>query len=367
MRLLHKFARLWYIYLLVLIALPVAAVFFGKQRLSEYQSFAYLLVSRQPYITSLSTSNDITYLTPAQNEANFLNELIQSQSFCVKVAQDSDLAKVYDLSTQSGQVAVAQRIQASIEVTVAAGPSALTIMVRDKNPVIAQQLANGVIKQFAIYDAGQSLQLDQQAETFYQKQLDQAVTDQNKDIDAIQAYARANPGVRVDGAATDPTVQKLQNQLKIDSDRVTSFQTTLAAIRIDMEAAQSGISNNLKVQDAPSLPQKPTVQSKQLIVYGAGGLTLAVVLVGLAVWLQALFDRKLYTADDVTTVFDELDRDVPIIETVPPVGGKRSRGNGSDAQSPVARMLVPWAAPAGSGAPNNRPEMAVDAEWEDRG
>src|SRR5262249_20601501 len=154
------------------------------------------------------------------------------------------------------------------------GPNGLSITVQDKDPTITQQMAGSLIAQFVAYDADRQLSYDNQAQTFYQGQLNAAsslVDDDNKKIDS---YKRAHPDLLSDPIKqqADTELQQLNAQRDQDQMNKTSLQNTLTTILLDKAAAQQGASNNLSIQDEPSSPAPTKIESKQLMFYAVLGL-----------------------------------------------------------------------------------------------
>jgi hypothetical protein len=191
------------------------------------------------------------------------------------------------------------------------------------------------------YDADRQLSSDKQAETFYQGQLTAAQTSLAEDLKQINKYVQAHPELSNSGKQqADAQYQQLSQQVKQDQDSITSLQGTLTAIQLDKAAAQQGVSSNLITQDQPSTPALAKIESKQLVFYGALGLAAALLLVVVIVGIQTIVDNKVRSTDDLQTIFDEMDWDAPIIESIPvmPNGPKDSRSSQS---TPLIALLAP--------------------------
>lgn len=350
MKFLRIFVKRWYLYALLIVILPAGATLYGRQHLRTYQSSAYILVYRAAFLDSLDSQGYNSYLSPAQNEQNFILELIDSQAFTGKVAADTSLAQIYDLTTDAGEAAAVARIRTDTAVSASQnGPNGLTILVQDKDPIVTQQIAKSLIKQFVSYDANRQLQYDNQAETFYQGQLTTAKNTLKVDNNQVQAYKNAHPALAdPTKLASDAQYQQLMQQVTQDTANVTSLSSTITAIQLDAAAAKSGYSNSLTVQDEPSTPQLAAIQSKQLIFYAVLGLVAALVLVIVIVGAQTIVDNKVRSTDDLQTIFDEMDWDAPIVESIPvmPTGAKNSKTSQS---TPLVALLGP-------GSPNDERE-----------
>ena len=200
------------------------------------------------------------------------------------------------------------------------------------------------------YDASRQVEYDNQAEAFYQGQLNTSKDALSADLKQVNAYVKSHPGLASDPIKqqSDAQYQQLNQQVKQDQDNVTNLQSTLTSIQLDKAAALAGASNNLSIQDSPSTPAQASIQSKQLIFYAVLGLAAAILLIIIIVGVQAIVDNKVRSTDDLQTIFDEMDWDAPIIESIPvmPNGPKNSKTSQS---TPLVALLGP-------GSPNDERE-----------
>lgn len=348
MRLAATLYRRRYLYLLVLIVMPIGVALFGRHQLSVYESSAYISVSRSAYLSQIKSQYYNSFLSPATNEVNVMVELLQSETFAADVASNTPLAQYYDLTTSVGRGAAAQRVRNDTMITASTlGPDTLTVTVQDKDPLVAQQVASSFIAQVVANDNQSELDLDKQASTFFTQQLTAAKALLAQDQTRQASYETAHPEVKA-SPQLDPQYQQLLAQVKQDGDNVTSLQTTLNQIGLDQAAARAGISN-IKVQDAPAFPTKTTFATKTLIFFALGGLAGALLLVLAIAGVYTLVNRRVYSVDDVRAVFADLDIDPPHVEPLPMLsgGGWKSPGKSSRG-SPVGRALAPLLGPRAS-------------------
>ena len=85
-----------------------------------------------------------------------------------------------------------------------------------------------------------------------------------------------------------------------------------------------------------------------MIFYAVLGLVVAILLVVIIVGVQTIVDNKVRSTDDLQTIFDEMDWDAPIIESIPVMqnGAKNSKTSQS---TPLVALLAP-------GSPNDERE-----------
>jgi len=192
------------------------------------------------------------------------------------------------------------------------------------------------------YDAERQLKYDDQAASFYQGQLDATRGRLAQDLKTINNYLHAHPELLNSGSKqqADTQYQQLAVQVKQDQDGAISLQGTLSAIQLDKAAAQQGASNNLSIQDPPSKPASAKIESKQLVFYGVLGLAAALLFTLIVVGAQAIIDNKVRSTDDLQTIFDEMDWDAPIIESIP-VMQNGPKNSGSSQSTPLVALLAP--------------------------
>jgi uncharacterized protein involved in exopolysaccharide biosynthesis len=308
MRFLRTAFEHWYLYLIPIIVIPILVTAYGLDKLTLYQSTAGLYVDK-PVLLSTDQTGWNTYLSPAQNEATEMVQLLSSQNFVAAVAAKTDLAQRYDLSTDAGKALVYARIIAEVAVVPSGiGPNILTITVSDKEPHLAQQLVQALLVYYPEYYQKHRLALDQEALTFDQAQLQVATDAVAADTAKIQGYCRLHP----DACATsstqiDPALAQLQSQLTQDQQAETNYKASVNSISLDMQATDASSSTFFTVTDPPQLPSKPTLEKKKLVLtYTGGGLAAALALVALIVLIRTQLDRKVYAEDDLVAIQEDL-------------------------------------------------------------
>ncbi|MGH2515141.1 MAG: hypothetical protein ACRDHP_05750, partial [Ktedonobacterales bacterium] len=96
------------------------------------------------------------------------------------------------------------------------------------------------------------------------------------------------------------------------------------------------------VSDQPRLPLNTTLHLKKLAIYPLLGFAAALALVLLIVGIQTVADRRVYSTQDLKTVTEDMDLDIPIVESVPMLRSiGRSNGHDEDADGSISGILVP--------------------------
>jgi uncharacterized protein involved in exopolysaccharide biosynthesis len=281
---------------------------YGFDKLTLYTSSATLYVDR-PVVPSSAQTSWNPYLTPAQNEATDMLQLLSSQTFVVGVAAKTDLARRYDLSTDAGKAQAYTRIVTEVSIVPSGeGRNILTVGISDKEPHLAQQIVSALLTTYMTYYQTHRLDLDQQAQTYYQGQLVTATGAVAQDSTKLQEYCRqhldsCNSATQI----IDPTLAQLQSQLAQDQQTVTDLKSTLTKISNDMLGTSTSVSELFNVMDPPRVATKPALEKKKLLTtYTGGGLAAALALVALIVFIRTQLDRKVYAEDDLRIIQEDL-------------------------------------------------------------
>ena len=340
MRFLSKFFKRWYLYMVPLIVIPIVVTMYAKNTLSVYESTALLYVTNP----TNGASGFNAYLSPAQNGANVMLEALQIESFCVSVAKSTDLASTYQLDAQWGQDAATARIQSEVTVTpTAVGQNLVTIAVDDKSPQMAQQIAAAVITQFSTYFSKTQLIFDQQNLSLYQGQLQGAQSKLQQDQTRLKQYLDIHPEdvQNPSAATTDPTLNSYNEAVTQDQQAVSELSAKINAIQLE-EDSLSGGSSFFIVSDAPRVPLRTTLHLKKLIVYPIGGLAGALALIALIVGIQTFLDKRVYSTQDLKSIVEDMDLNIPAIESIPVLRGIGQRtSQDTDMDGSVNGVLVP--------------------------
>lgn len=342
MRYVRTFLKRWYLYVIPMVVLPVVVTVYGYGKLMLYNSTALLYVDKPVFLSNQDFGWN-PYLTPAQNEAMSMGELLQSETFVDGVAARTDLAATYNLDTRIGKDEAFGRIAPEVTISASAtGPNVMLLSVTDKNPRIAQQVAAALLDQYSAYYEDHRLELDRQAVTLDTQQLAAAQGELNQASQRVQEYLYAHPGVPA-SSNTDPQLAQLQAQVTQDQSQVSQLSGQLATVKQDMLATSSPASGLFRVLDEPQVPLQATIAKKKLLLYTGGGLAAALALVGLIVAGLTQLDRKVYLAADLRVIADELELDLPAIETLPVILGIEHGGhaNGDAEDDSIDGILMP--------------------------
>ena len=317
MRFLAKLLKHWYLYLIPVLLLPVAGTLYGKQKLSVYETSALLHVNSSDALTGTNTDFN-SFVSPAQNGADLMNQLLLGTSFVISLAQSTDLAKQFDLTDRTDRGIVATRIRGDVVIyPTGVGGNLVTLTVDDKSPTIALQVATALLSSSSNYIEGHRLAQDQINEAFIQQQLDQVQAKIATDVKKLQDYIAAHPNAGALGSPPDAQLQQLQEAYQTDQTTWVKLQDQMRSIKSDEAAANSRTSTVFDVLDAPLPPLRPTLHLKGLIPYTGGGLAAALALILLIVGTQTFLDRKVYSTRDLRNITEEMELDIPVLTEIP--------------------------------------------------
>ena len=266
-------------------------------------------------------------LTPAENQALILNDLIATLSFREAVARS-----VWPSDGQGGE----QRVREQVSV-IASGTNLLTLEAREDDAVTAQALVAGVISQFDI-------EIQEAAATEATRQLAsilagrlQALEEFNARHTELFAYIDANPTVLVVSEplgtiVEDPAYARLVTRYEAQSERVDALYRQYEAALLVASTLQADQQAAFTVQDQPALPTAPTPATiVERVKLPAAGAALGVAISAAYLALAAYGSRRLESAEDLAPF------DVRLLGEIPVLHGRLVRDN--------KRLLpsAPWA------------------------
>ena len=288
-RFLVKLVKYWYLYLIPILLIPTAATIYGLRKESTYESTASLFVTKQTIIKSLGPQDENIYATTAQNVSDQMGQLLQTSSFLIDVAQDTSLNVNHSLDNPEGQAAdlgptpaqsaAVSRIWGHINASANQTSNIVFITSEDKDPHVAQQLTNGVIKEFSVFYAKKEQTTLESAQAGLGQQLKDIKEKLDKDTQERDDYLSKHPKVADPvAAASDPTWQALVNQVKADLDSQSSTKNDYDQVNLQLAQVNAGTPYELQLQDPATLPTGQTVEVSKVVIYPLGALVVGLIL-----------------------------------------------------------------------------------------
>lgn len=279
------------LFLFLLIIIPTLGIGYAiDQRQIDFQSTGTVWAEKPAY---LNTGQDWSqYMTPAENQAQNVQEFLQTNSFALDILRQTDLNSQLGTDVLAQQTLTAFRKNISVR---AVGSHLLTISYTDTSPRVAQQVVTAIIDTFNKEVLANATSSGSVTIAFYQKQLDDVNAKLADTTAAIRAYLDAHPELgRPTGdtlnqmiastsfAAQNPQFVNLVQQQGALQKQQQSYQSTIDQLTLSKDAAPIGTQQSFRVMDAPGLPTKPISSLKKFALsIGLGvGAALGFVIAG---------------------------------------------------------------------------------------
>jgi uncharacterized protein involved in exopolysaccharide biosynthesis len=322
--------------LVMLVASGVGAYYYS---VTTYEARTRIWVDK-PVLSNLLDQNVQTYgVTPsaAQTEANKLSQLVQADSFMASVIEGTVAAQ--DLTgAPDHDREVIDKIRSKIAVSVP-GPNTLTVLFRDKNPLLCQQIVQATVDKFENWNL--QAQIDQSSIQlqFYQKQLD-IYDERVKDIqhsldDFYQQYPRPEPG-----SPQHIELERIQRELEAARSVYAAAAAKIAQAGYLDTLTQNNHESQFQLMDKATVPEEPAVTLAAAVrFFGVGvGASIGALLamVAAVTWL----DPAIRSAEDLERLGQiQVLGVVPDLKHAASTGGGPSSAGGS-ATSPTADLLA---------------------------
>jgi len=291
-----------------------------------YDSSVRLWVERQ---TLVPDPNSNPYLTPAQEQAGVLTELVSTKYFDVKVGKRSPLAEAVRTSAATSQGGIRTRLmrllhlapepapltQSQVDdqvyntilastLVIPTGPEIITVTFGSGNSVMAQQVAQAIVDQYMDETLTNQRVAADAAVAFYTSQQKQSQADLSVADKAVDDYLLANPGQRSANAIPDARMLQLRRDDDAAHQRLQSVLDKLDQARLNRVALdQSGV-NGMRVLDKAEVPTAPSSIKKVILQAVGVGLVLAVLILVVGVLALTWLDSTIRRPQEVETILD---------------------------------------------------------------
>jgi uncharacterized protein involved in exopolysaccharide biosynthesis len=326
LRLLDTYFRHRWLYLIPIGLMTVGAAIylFGHQRL--YISSGMIFTERDPLLSSLTSVNQSTasWNTPAQDTANELSELIQTDAYIRAVIRGTDL----EAEMSKGNSVVEQtisKVRSRMWIWVA-GTNQVQISAAHPDPRIAYQLAQSAINVFVLWNINLNRTDSSTAQIFFQDLIQNYQTNVVAAQQALRSYLVSHPeplrGNRSDIEQFE--VKNLQDELNFAEARLDHALEKAEDARLANAQIESNVRQKYTLVDAPKIPDRSTTSKRQMARDSAIFLAAGVLLSGIAVVGTSLFDQSFRIPEEVPQLLS-----LPLLASLPDASlpdQKRSRG-----------------------------------------
>ena len=238
-------------------------------------------------------------------QATALGELLQTRSFDLAIAKDTDLPKHIGAPASDSQ-AMEDALYADISAHVSAtanGTNLFTISYPNKDPKIAQQVVQAVIKHFGVESAKYATGEGEQLLLVYQGQLKAAQQQVDATTQAAAQYM-ARHNLTATSAQADSQYQLLLQQAQQARDALANVQNNIDTINQQLIQLSSGSEGMYQIIDQPTVPTKPESRSKSLFMGLGVGLAIGLLLCLIYFFVTVRLDQSIYSADDISDIAD---------------------------------------------------------------
>jgi uncharacterized protein involved in exopolysaccharide biosynthesis len=324
-RYLGTFFRGRRIYIPVLLLL-LAATALGTYYLArtQYESTARIWVDK-PALQNVLDPNSPTGLlvSPGQQQADKLNQLLQTDSFVVAILTNTTSAG--RLTSDPDRDRVIKDVRGKIAVT-PLGSNTVKIAYTGNDPVLCQRMVQSTIDQFRTWDLTARVEQSAIERQFYEKQL-QIYQDQ------ADAAAKRVTDFQAEHPYPDPSspqyleLQGLQREMESARALLSTTRTKIEQANAANSLSNTSSQAEFQVLDAPTVPSRPAATLLRLVEYIGLGLLATFGFIFCAVAFATWQDTTIHNGDDL----ERLTR-VPLLDAIPRLGsaqfsgGERNRG-----------------------------------------
>jgi capsular polysaccharide biosynthesis protein len=303
----------------LLVIVPLATMVALRPKPAKWQSFAVIWVDQY---RPLYQDDRLSY-TPANSQAQLLNDFVHTHGFALNVAKATTLqSQIHD--PESENRAVTQIWQA-----VTAWPESndfVTVQVTMPTAELAYETARAVVAQFQDVLRQRMDEQSKVALQLYSDALTKAAARVQNSRDELAKYLAAHPelanrrpdsGILIE--SQDATLGRLSLQLSNDQDAYKSAADRYDSLNTTVAAGIQGQQLAFRVVDEPRMPLAPLGHSRLgMVVLPAFGLVMGLMLSGAVAVVVVITNRAVHGAPDVRGLLD-----LPVLAEVPELRRKR--------------------------------------------
>lgn len=250
------FQKYWAL-LLPIILVPLLALALTRSG-ETYRSTAVVWVSQPVAGESLSLGHSNPYITPAQNQAQVINDLLSTETFRVDVLNSSGLIP------PGTDPRIVRRAAGTLLVYAGtSGTNLVTVVAETGSADGAQALVSAVLSEYeeratAAFETSSVLTVG-----YYNQQLAIATQELTLRQEALANYVAENPEALDPSSSASLSLdyQTLADRADSQSRLVESLNETIQAINLRSASAPEAQTASFSIQDPASLPDAPLPSS----------------------------------------------------------------------------------------------------------
>ena len=305
-----------------LLLLLLAATLLGTYYLArtQYEATARIWVDKPPLDNLLDPNAPQGYiLSPGQQQADKLAQLLQTDSFILAVLTNTTLSG--RLTNDPDRERVVKDVRGKLAVA-PIGSNTVKITYTGNDPVLCRQVVQSTIDQLRARDLTARVEQSAIESRFYEKQLkiyqDQEVAAATRLEDFQDQHPYPDP--------SSPQYLQLQGlQRELESARALLNATRTKIEQANAANSLSDTSRQVEFQvlDAPTVPNRPAATLTRLLTYLALGLIASFGLIFLAVAFATWQDTTIRNGDDLARLTS-----VPLLDSIPHLAPDGTTGGG---------------------------------------
>lgn len=265
----------------------------------KYEATATLWALQRYSIIGASGPEADLSATPADTQATALTELLQTRTFALAVANQTDLKSTMSASVRANVDTLNDALFTEISKNVKVAPVAYSlyqITYDNQHSAVAQQVVAATVQRFGTVAMGFSTVEGQQLLAIYSDQLMKAQAAATSAFQVAATYLNQHPNA---ATAKDPEYTQLLNQAQADQANVLAIQSNIAAVNQQLAAIGSGSGQLYSIVDKPAVSDRP-VSRVTTLVLGAGiGVAVALLVCTIYVLILLRQDRSIYGPGDL--------------------------------------------------------------------
>lgn len=268
-----------------------------------YQSTARLLAGQRYAVLGATGLESDLQSSPAMTQAAALTDLLQTRTFCLDVANQTDLPNhigVVRSEKNQLQDALYNEISTHVQVTTI-GYRLYEVSYENKNPTVAMQVVKAVVAEFDSVSSSQATAEGEQLINTYQGQLKAAQQQADNTTQAAAEYLRDHNLTSITAQA-DPQYQLLAQQAEQARSALASVQANINSVNQQLAMLNNQNGSLFSVIDTPIVPDKPESRTKTLLMVSGIGLAIGLLAcIGYFLILVRL-DQSVYSAAELPAV-----------------------------------------------------------------
>ena len=295
------FRRPW-LHLLPLILLCALGAASVLSMTPQYQAVGTLNASGDSLLNDLTNATQtpgLNFESPAVVTARQINQLLSTDFFLTRVAQEAGLGT----AIKDGTILKAQIRQYTG--ATADGDNLVRIGSTSRNAELSQRLAQATMTSYVGWVIDSEVSESTGSADFLEERVQETQIEADKAWDAVYAYISGNPGA--DDPRAEPSVRLPLLRLQAVQDRADTRHEQALDARDSAELAtaqaKTVVQQRLQTVDAPEIPTAPQPRLRKAVftmfLFAAVGALLSLALVV----MTATLDRTIRVPNDITAKF----------------------------------------------------------------